>query len=197
MLVICSWSIIVSQMRKLYKEEDNAKFTHCTSHSVQMFIPFKKSISGLCSPTQNSFMSFKQTFLRQKVFLASSGPDTVSEKEEQKTSGCNSCLQNVEMDKTDIKTGHACSRLNVNCNAVGALRYALHLRFVCPSSKKSSTKYDPSLSLERNQLDSDGQQRRFYLYDDLKVVFPQRHSDADEGKVSDFIYLIISQYDLK
>lgn len=77
------------------------------------------------------------------------------------------------------KSGHGCSK--VNENSTGALRYALHLRFLCPSSKKSSSsvqrcKSDP-VSLPEGE-------RRFYLYNDLRVVFPQRHSDADEGKVT-------------
>lgn len=172
----------------------------------------------LSSVTETILCSFKQTFLRQKVFLASSDSDPIYESEKQKNldkkdehkafcvsdenhdlgtrrkvTGCNSC-QNDEVDafrKTVMNSEHACSRVNVNATAVGALRYALHLRFVCPFSKKSSisvSRSDPSLALERNKKDSDGQ-RRFYLYDDLKVVFPQRHSDADEGKVC-ILYLI-------
>ena len=34
-------------------------------------------------------------------------------------------------------------------------------------------------------MDLNGE-RRFYLYNDLRVVFPQRHSDADEGTVRTF-----------
>ncbi|KAI3457793.1 hypothetical protein Pfo_014456 [Paulownia fortunei] len=155
-----------------------------------------------------------KTFLRQKVFLASSASDSISVREEQKilnkkdddkaslvsdekhnegmgngrkVLGCNSC-QNDEVDvfhKTERKSEHACSRVNGNATAVGALRYALHLRLVCPLSKKSSmlvSRSDPSLASE-SSIDIEGQ-RRFYLYDDLKVVFPQRHSDADEGKLN-------------
>ena len=89
---------------------------------------------------------YKQTFLRQKVTLASSPP----------------------------------------ASGGGVLRYALHARFVCPLPKKNSRslqrcKSDPSYAPTRND-DIDGE-RRFYLYNDLRVVFPQRHSDADEGKV--------------
>ncbi|KAK9104070.1 hypothetical protein Scep_020914 [Stephania cephalantha] len=42
-------------------------------------------------------------------------------------------------------------------------------------------KCDPLPACETNILDTDGE-RRFYLYNDLRIVFPQRHSDADEGK---------------
>ena len=65
----------------------------------------------------------------------------------------------------------------------GALRYALHLRFLCPLPKKSSKKSEETESTgQKKNLDSDGK-RRFYLYNDLRVVFPQRHTDSDEGKV--------------
>ncbi|GMN56566.1 hypothetical protein TIFTF001_025680 [Ficus carica] len=71
-------------------------------------------------------------------------------------------------------------------NGGGVLRYALHARFVCPLPKKSSRslqrcKSDPSSEPARTN-DIDGE-RRFYLYSDLRVVFPQRHSDSDEGKL--------------
>ncbi|XP_068303521.1 uncharacterized protein [Pyrus communis] len=87
---------------------------------------------------------------------------------------------------TDRKHVHGCSRVNQSSN--GALRYALHLRFICPFPKKSSRsvqrcKSDPLSTPQRTGLDMDGE-RRFYLYNDLRVVFPQRHSDADEGKLN-------------
>ncbi|KAL5543826.1 hypothetical protein UlMin_007610 [Ulmus minor] len=71
-------------------------------------------------------------------------------------------------------------------NSAGVLRYALHLRFICPLPKKNSRslqrcKSDPSSEPARNK-DIEGE-RRFYLYSDLRVVFPQRHSDSDEGKL--------------
>lgn len=53
-------------------------------------------------------------------------------------------------------------------NAAGALRYALHLRFLCPFPKKCN---------------SGGAEKRFYLYGEMRVVFPQRHSDSDEGQL--------------
>ncbi|KAL3829446.1 hypothetical protein ACJIZ3_018248 [Penstemon smallii] len=148
-----------------------------------------------------------KTFLRQKAFLTSSTLNATSGKEEQKklnmknedkasivsdigteVLGCNSC-QNNEVDgwhKFERKFEHACSMVNGNATAIGALRYALHLRFICPFSRKCSRsvkRSDPLLSLEGNRMDHQDE-RRFYLHSDLKVVFPQRHSDADEGKLN-------------
>ncbi|KAK4417935.1 hypothetical protein Salat_2206200 [Sesamum alatum] len=155
-----------------------------------------------------------KTFLRQKVFLASSASDSTSGREEEKIltkkdegtvsfvsdekqsertgSGSKVSVRNsCETDgvdaflKTNRKYGHGCSRVN-DATGVGALRYALHLRFLCPSLKKrsmSASRSDPPLPSEISRTDSEGK-RRFYLYDDLRVVFPQRHSDADEGKLN-------------
>jgi hypothetical protein len=93
----------------------------------------------------------------------------------------------------------ASSRIN-DSSGGGVIRYALHLRFLCPSSKKSSKsmlrcKSDPSsVPYDSNAAKEDD--RRFYLYNDLRVVFPQRHSDADEGEVCTHsnIVNIIYQY---
>ncbi|XP_022928557.1 uncharacterized protein LOC111435328 [Cucurbita moschata] len=86
---------------------------------------------------------------------------------------------------TDKKLLHVCSK--VNENTAGALRYALHLRFLCPFPKKSSrssrkSKSDHVSAQNTPNLDINGK-RKFYLYNDLRVVFPQRHSDSDEGKL--------------
>lgn len=145
------------------------------------------------------------------MFLASSDSDLIRGREEQKTlnkkdkkvflvsdenhsgmdSGskvleCYSCQNDkVESCKTEVKCENGCSRVNANTTAVGALRYALHLRFICPLPKRRSISVresNPSLASQRSSIDTE-EHRRFYLYDDLKVVFPQRHSDADEGKV--------------
>ncbi|EYU31858.1 hypothetical protein ABFS82_06G002700 [Erythranthe guttata] len=100
---------------------------------------------------------------------------------------CHSC-QSDEMDafhRTERKSLHSCLKANGNATTSGALRYALHLRFSCPFSKESSvsvSRSNASLATERSRFNIEGH-RRFYLYDDLKVVFPQRHSDADEGKL--------------
>ena len=92
-------------------------------------------------------------------------------------------------------------KANESSNNSGVLRYALHLRFLCPFPKKNSRmvqrcKSDPSSVPDKNNK-SIGGERRFYLYNDMRVVFPQRHSDADEGKVCviyDEIFLITIAY---
>ncbi|KAM6573121.1 hypothetical protein CsatA_017201 [Cannabis sativa] len=87
--------------------------------------------------------------------------------------------------ETCKKQVHGCSRVNDSSNGAGALRYAIHLRFIClfPKSSKSlqRCKSDPDSKPQKKGLD---EERRFYLYNDLRVVFPQRHSDDDEGKLN-------------
>ncbi|XP_078433266.1 uncharacterized protein LOC144704654 isoform X2 [Wolffia australiana] len=60
-------------------------------------------------------------------------------------------------------------RITVDSSKGSAIRYALHLRFLCLFSRKPA------------ESESDGQ-KRFYLHNDLRIVFPQRHSDSDEGE---------------
>jgi hypothetical protein len=70
--------------------------------------------------------------------------------------------------------------------AGGVLRYALHLRFLSPFSKNSSKSRQHGkldLSSEPQTCSRTEEERRFYLYNDIRVVFPQRHSDSDEGEV--------------
>lgn len=86
------------------------------------------------------------------------------------------------------------SAKSLNSSTAGPLRYALHLRFICPFPKKSirSVQKCRNNSLtEKAGLDMEGE-RKFYLCNDMKVVFPQRHSDADEGKVCAYIVALPS-----
>ncbi|KAL3686245.1 hypothetical protein R1sor_004267 [Riccia sorocarpa] len=73
-----------------------------------------------------------------------------------------------------------------------SLRYALHLRFICPPLKKDKccgialagnpeSPKAPSPRANKGQTVKD--ERRFYIYEDLRVVFPQRQADSDEGKL--------------
>lgn len=85
------------------------------------------------------------------------------------------------------------SKINNNAINNGTLLYALHLRFMCPFPKKRSRsvptcKSDPLSAEARNIMDNE-HERSFYLYDDTRVVFPQRHSDSDEGKVCKCKYI--------
>ncbi|KAK6127807.1 hypothetical protein DH2020_038444 [Rehmannia glutinosa] len=90
------------------------------------------------------------------------------------------CLSGLKESKS------VCCRSKVNKSTTGVLRYALHLRFICPHRKRYSKtgkcKSGPSSLPSRNSMDNEGE-RRFYLYNDMRVVFPQRHSDSDEGKL--------------
>ncbi|KAK4414105.1 hypothetical protein Salat_2823300 [Sesamum alatum] len=87
----------------------------------------------------------------------------------------------------ESKTQCSPSKVNKNTTGSGVLRYALHLRFVCPHRKKCSKtgvkcKSGPSSLPSRDSMETNGE-RRFYLYNEMRVVFPQRHSDSDEGKL--------------
>lgn len=106
-----------------------------------------------------------------------------NKKDHSDSDGC--CCQ---MNKFGIgEKKSCCSPSKINDSSGGAvLRYALHLRFLCPSKKSSKSmlrcKSDPS-SAPYSSNTVPEEERRFYLYNDLRVVFPQRHSDADEGEV--------------
>ncbi|KAL2623971.1 hypothetical protein R1flu_008216 [Riccia fluitans] len=72
-----------------------------------------------------------------------------------------------------------------------SLRYALHLRFMCPLKKDKCGGIPPAenpgsprvVSLGTNQGPAVKDERRFYIYEDLRVIFPQRQADSDEGKL--------------
>ncbi|KAL7234515.1 hypothetical protein ACSBR1_018012 [Camellia fascicularis] len=72
------------------------------------------------------------------------------------------------------KSEYACSKVNENAASFGTLRYAIHLRFLCPFPKKSSRsvqrcKSDPLSESQKTNFDAEGE-RRFYLYNNLRVV---------------------------
>ncbi|KAK9018834.1 hypothetical protein V6N11_033880 [Hibiscus sabdariffa] len=84
------------------------------------------------------------------------------------------------------KLVHSSSRVNESSMGAGVLRYALHLHFLCPSTKKCPKsvrrcKSDP-LSAPAENMNIEGE-RRFYMCNKMRVVFPQRHLDADEGQL--------------
>lgn len=102
----------------------------------------------------------------------------------------NDKLTPCRMDISSLaRTKSAHSSPKINNSGTGALRYALHLRFLCSPCRKElklmhRCKSDPSSlpGCGRSTSNHD-ERRRFYLYNDLRVVFPQRHADADEGEL--------------
>lgn len=81
--------------------------------------------------------------------------------------------------------------IQTDCNNNGILLYALHIRFMCPFPKKRSRSVPTCKSDQaRNIIMENEDERSFYLYDDMRVVFPQRHSDSDEGKVCKNVYVV-------
>lgn len=91
------------------------------------------------------------------------------------------------------KSKNSCSKVKDNSSSGGPLRYALHLRFICPFPKKTnrSAQKSKQVSLKEKSGSNMEGERRFYLCNDLRVVFPQRHSDADEGKVCACVVVLL------
>jgi len=98
---------------------------------------------------------------------------------------------------SSYRSGNSQGSLKSGEGGGSVLRYALHLRFMCPplrtpgkekaaSEQSFSGQSTPPCAVKA--LDAEDR-RRFYIYGDLRVVFPQRQSDADEGKVH-FLYFI-------
>ncbi|MCO5550219.1 hypothetical protein L7F22_003701 [Adiantum nelumboides] len=98
----------------------------------------------------------------------------------------------------DIVHASNCTARTFYCKKIpeggsSTLRYALHLRFVCPplkAAQKPKVSTIPPRNFTQGPLaairdSSVEDKRRFYLYSDLRVVFPQRHADSDEGKRND------------
>lgn len=103
-------------------------------------------------------------------------------------SGTKACASLTTFSKTNKVSCEGTGRLD---GGGSVLRYALHMRFLCPPLKtrgkcrgkdtQNSASSVPSVSSgSAGALD----ERRFYIYGDLRAVFPRRQSDADEGKVT-------------
>ncbi|KAK9061647.1 hypothetical protein SSX86_018829 [Deinandra increscens subsp. villosa] len=123
-----------------------------------------------------------KTFLRHKVTLSSEGGCSGQPVTRNERAGCNNYTCHVDADLASSwpDTSNK-SNINGNSAITGALRYALHLRFMCPHRKCS--KLVQKFESEKHSVDNNGE-RKFFLCSDLKVVFPQRHLDADEGKLN-------------
>ncbi|KAL4347299.1 hypothetical protein GQ457_17G011590 [Hibiscus cannabinus] len=135
----------------------------------------------LCNYDLTDMPAGTKTFMRQRITLA---PATATHMESENAE-CSGDLdtRNVNLNKLV----HSSPRVNESSMGAGVLRYALHLHFLCPSAKKSPKsvrrcKSDP-LSAPAENMNIEGE-RRFYLCNNMRVVFPQRHSDADEGQLN-------------
>lgn len=145
-----------------------------TSHSSQLSTVYEdlSGFNAVCSKENMGSLFSDGIGSKSSDFLKTGGENN---------SPLNTC------HVTESKYVNSPSKINENTTGTGVLRYALHLRFLCPYSKRSSRsvqrcKSDPASAPARNGSDIEGD-RRFYLYNDLRVVFPQRHSDSDEGKL--------------
>ncbi|XP_076913424.1 uncharacterized protein LOC143572041 [Bidens hawaiensis] len=121
-----------------------------------------------------------KTFLRHKVTLSSENACSGQTITRNEPARCNGFTCQVDGDLASSWRDTSSKYKN------GALRYALHLRFLCPHRKCSRLvqkfESDSFSQSEKNNLNNN-EERKFFLCSDLKVVFPQRHSDADEGKL--------------
>ncbi|XP_047324193.1 uncharacterized protein LOC124927765 isoform X3 [Impatiens glandulifera] len=122
--------------------------------------------------------------------------ELVSKKEYNNVSSSSKGRDIGKREKT-TRTEDVCLKANDNQNGAsggGVLRYAIHLRFICPPTTnvpltKKSLRSKNGRVETTTTITSDSseegvpEERRFYMYNDMRVVFPQRHFDADEGKL--------------
>ncbi|GFZ17336.1 hypothetical protein Acr_26g0006060 [Actinidia rufa] len=130
-------------------------------------------------------MSMMET--ENPFFTGYDNQSEIGEIEHKKTAGSDNSAPSTPYG-SETKFGHSPLKINGNTMGSGVLRYALHLRFLCPRPKKSSRtlnrcKSDPLPARSAKDMEIEGE-RRFYMYNDMRVVFPQRHSDSDEGKLN-------------
>ncbi|XP_045796045.1 uncharacterized protein LOC123890480 [Trifolium pratense] len=132
------------------------------------------------SENQRNILNKEDSFKKSPDMKILGVPSSVKLDHGSLTDECEKTERKESWEKTCDESGKS-----LNSSSAGPLRYALHLRFICPSPKKCSKSVKKSSFSfpEKAGLDNEGE-RRFYLCNDLKVVFPQRHSDADEGKMN-------------
>lgn len=139
--------------------------------------------------TQPEIPKLGNSLQHREVFDDSLGVDMHSELDSDSCRNTNVVddVPFILSDGNESRSVRSPSKVNENTAGSGVLRYALHLRFLCPHPKKHVKTFQRCKSGSfplpaRNGVDREAE-RRFYLYDDMRVVFPQRHSDSDEGKL--------------
>ncbi|CAN6218311.1 unnamed protein product [Urochloa humidicola] len=182
--------ITLSSASPSYPEKEGSKSSDVKVESVQCGSELREcgTLFSECSEKGHNCYPIDETekggYTDTECCSMECDPIVGNSKNDANADGC--CCQ---ID-TSLSSGNisCCISSKVNdISAGGVLRYALHLRFLSPFSNKSSKSRQQCRSDLSSELHSHstqtGEERRFYLYNDIRIVFPQRHSDADEGEL--------------